>query len=105
MNFEQMFLNTVEGLEAGGAKLQHVQFVSGEACSTHINLHKSFPLVMARSATLLARLLGHDASMFMRNLQVPNGTAHDPRPCIALWTLMHASFSGDHSTGVQAATS
>jgi hypothetical protein len=33
VNFEQMFLNTVEGLEAGGAKLQHVQFVSGEACN------------------------------------------------------------------------
>ena len=33
VNFRQMFLNTVEGLEAGGAKLQHVQFVSGEACS------------------------------------------------------------------------
>jgi hypothetical protein len=33
VNFEQMFLNTVEGLEAGGAKLQHVQFVSGEAGS------------------------------------------------------------------------
>lgn len=31
VNFEQMFLNTVEGLEAGSAKLQHVQFVSGEA--------------------------------------------------------------------------
>lgn len=25
-----MFKNTVEGLEAGGAKLEHVQFVSGE---------------------------------------------------------------------------
>jgi nucleoside-diphosphate-sugar epimerase len=29
VNFSQMFVNTVEGLEAGGAQLHHVHFVSG----------------------------------------------------------------------------
>jgi hypothetical protein len=82
VNFEQMFLNTVEGLEAGGAKLQHVQFVSGKACSTHISLHKSCLFVMARSATLLSSILCHDASIVCENLQVPNGTALELRPCL-----------------------
>jgi hypothetical protein len=42
VNFSQMFLNTVEGLEAGGAKLQHVQFVSGEACRLHTDAHTQY---------------------------------------------------------------
>ena len=47
VNYEQMFLNTVEGLEAGGAKLQHVQFVSGEACDMcSPMLHKACTLMM-----------------------------------------------------------
>ena len=29
VNFSQMFVNTVEGLEAAGARLEHVHFVSG----------------------------------------------------------------------------
>ena len=47
VNFEQMFLNTVEGLEAGGAKLQHVQFVSGEACDLYDELCKACTLMTA----------------------------------------------------------
>lgn len=38
VNFSQMFVNTVEGLEAGGAQLQHVHFVSGTLVSEHLTL-------------------------------------------------------------------
>ena len=53
VNFEQMFLNTVEGLEAGGAKLQHVQFVSGEACCLYDGLYKTCTAMMALIAAPL----------------------------------------------------
>ena len=60
VNFEQMFLNTVEGLEAGGANLQHVQFVSGEACCLYDELYKTCTAMMALIA---APLLSKRASL------------------------------------------
>lgn len=63
VNFSQMFVNTVEGLEAGGAQLQHVHFVSGtlncvgtshtrrllpSAACCHTSMHQA-PLCVATS--------------------------------------------------------
>ena len=84
MNFEQMFLNTVEGLEAGGAKLQHVQFVSGEAGSLDHVLHKA---CIFRVHTSPAS--AHDVFAVV---QAPNGTVHDCSPfgwkACCSWTLL-----------------
>lgn len=58
VNFSQMFVNTVEGLEAGGAQLQHVHFVSGTLnCVGTSQTRRLLPSVACRHTSM------HQASL------------------------------------------